>query len=142
MTKQASNMTELTGYISANKLRDAISFDWLLKEDINDFSVIPGIRIDLGEDYLFIDKENHLYDYEFEDVEFVEGDTDTEYCLCFAQLFLKFGVNDDVINLLQDNDYQIEIYIQKVKNLKTKKVIESHECIEELEGQVYELKLD
>ena len=45
-------------------------------------------------------------------------------------------------NLSTNNEYQIEIYIQKVKNLKTEKVIESHECIEELEGQVYELELD
>ena len=138
----SSIINELTGFIYANKARDAISFEWLLKEDINDFSVIPGIRIDLGEDYLFLEKENHLYDYEFEDAEFVEGDSEKEYCLCFSELFLKFGVNDDVLNLLKDNNYQIEIYIQKVKNHKTKNVIEGSECIEELEGQVYELELD
>ena len=138
----SSIINELTGFIYANKARDAISFEWLLKEDINDFSVIPGIRIDLGEDYLFLEKENHLYDYEFEDAEFVEGDSEKEYCLCFSELFLKFGVNDDVLNLLKDNNYQIEIYIHKVKNHKTKNVIEGYECIEELEGQVYELELN
>ena len=63
-----------------------------------------------------------------------------DYYLCFSELFLKFGVNDDVLNLLKDNNYQIEIYIQKVKNHKTKNVIESYECVEELNGQVYELE--